>query len=105
MDAGAHLAVAASPGGGWLKEADELGGAAAAPSGWKLVFNAHQAPATLGQSSYSETTMNQDIGFPAVAAGLTASGGVVWLTTTAAIDEADADIERWRDRLLCQFFG
>jgi len=75
--------------------AGELGGAAVAPSGWKIVFNAHQAPATLGQSSYNETTMNQDIGFASIGAGLTASGGVVWLTTTAAIDEADSGVERW----------
>ena len=75
--------------------AGELGGAAVAPSGWKIVFNAHQAPATLGQSSYNETTMNQDIGFATIGANLTAGGGVVWLTTTAAVDEADAGIERW----------
>ncbi len=74
--------------------AGELGGGAVAPSGWKIVFNAHQAPATLGQSSYSTSTMNQDIGFASIAAGLT-SGVVVWLTTTATIDEADSGIERW----------
>jgi hypothetical protein len=74
--------------------AGELGGGAVAPSGWKIVFNAHQAPATLGQSSYSTSTMNQDIGFASIAAGLT-SGGVVWLTTTASINEADSGIERW----------
>lgn len=74
--------------------AGELGGAAVAPSGWKLVFNAHQAPATLGQSSYDKATMNQDIGFATVGAGLTASGGVVWLTTTS-VNEADSGIERW----------
>jgi hypothetical protein len=73
--------------------AGELGGAAIAPSGWKIVFNAHQAAATLGQSSYNKTTMNQDIGFASIGAGLT-SGGVVWLTTTA-INEADSGIERW----------
>jgi hypothetical protein len=38
--------------------------------------------------------MNQDIGFATIAAGLT-SGGVVWLTTTATINEADLGIERW----------
>ena len=74
--------------------AGELGGAAVAPSGWKLVFNAHQAPATLGQSSYNKTTMNQDIAFASIGAGLT-SGGVVWLTTTASMNEADSGIERW----------
>jgi len=75
--------------------AGELGGAALAPSGWKIVFNAHQAAATLGQSSYKTTSMNQDIGFASIAAGLTASGGAVWLTTTASINEADSGIERW----------
>ena len=74
--------------------AGELGGGAAAPSGWKIVFNAHQAAATPGQSSYNKTTMNQDIGFATVGSGLTSSG-VVWLTTTS-INEADSGIERWR---------
>jgi hypothetical protein len=73
--------------------AGELGGAAVAPSGWKIVFNAHQAAATKGQSSYNKSTMNQDIGFASIAAGLT-SGGVVWLTTTP-VNEADSGIERW----------
>jgi len=73
--------------------AGELGGAAVAPSGWKIVFNAHQVPTTLGQSSYDKATMNQDIGFATIAAGLT-SGAVVWLTTTA-INEADSGIARW----------
>ena len=75
--------------------AGELGGAAPAPSGWKIVFNSHQAPATQGQSSYSTSSMNQDIGFASIASGLTASGGVVWLTTTS-INEADSGIERWQ---------
>jgi hypothetical protein len=75
--------------------AGELGGAAPAPSGWKIVFNAHQTAATQGQSSYSTSTMNQDIGFASIASGLTASGGVVWLTTTT-INEADSGIERWQ---------
>ena len=74
--------------------AGELGGAAPAPSGWKIVFNAHQTAATLGQSSYSTSTMNQDIGFASIASGLT-SGAVVWLTTTT-LNEADSGIERWR---------
>ena len=73
--------------------AGELGGAAIAPSGWKIVFNGHQAPATLGQSSYDKATMNQDIGFASIGSGLT-SGAVVWLTTTAG-NEADSGIERW----------
>jgi hypothetical protein len=73
--------------------AGELGGAAIAPSGWKIVFNGHQAPATLGQSSYNQTTMNQDIGFASIGSGLT-SAGAVWLTTTA-LNEADSGIERW----------
>ena len=74
--------------------AGELGGAAPAPSGWKIVFNGHQAAATQGQSSYSTSTMNQDIGFASIASGLT-SGAVVWLTTTST-NEADSGIERWR---------
>jgi len=74
--------------------AGELGGAAPAPTGWKIVFNAHQAPTALGQSSYNTSTMNQDIAFAGITAGLT-SGAVVWLTTTA-INEADSGIERWR---------
>jgi len=74
--------------------AAELGGAAVAPTGWKLVFNAHQNKTILGQSSYSASTMNQDIGFASIAAGLTA-GGVTWLTTTTGINEADSGIERW----------
>jgi hypothetical protein len=73
--------------------AGELGGAAPAPSGWKIVFNAHQAAATQGQSSYSTSTMNQDIGFASIAANLT-SGAVVWLTTTSG-NEADSGIARW----------
>jgi hypothetical protein len=75
--------------------AGELGGAAPAPSGWKIVFNAHQAAATQGQSSYSASTMNQDIGFASIASGLTLSGSVAWLTTTSN-NEADSGIERWR---------
>jgi hypothetical protein len=75
--------------------AGELGGAALAPSGWKIVFNAHQAPTVLGQMSYDKATMNQDIGFASIAAGLTSSP-VVWLTTTAGVNEADSSIERWK---------
>ena len=75
--------------------AGELGGAALAPSGWKIVFNTHQNPTALGQSSYNKTTMNQDVGFASIASGLT-SGGVVWLTTTASINEADSSVERWQ---------
>jgi hypothetical protein len=74
--------------------AGELGGGAVAPSGWKIVFNAHQNAAKTGQSSYDKTTMNQDIGFAAVAANLT-SGAVVWLTSTPSIQEADSAIERF----------
>ncbi len=73
--------------------AGELGGGAVAPSGWKIVFNAHQNAATSGQSSYTASSMNQDIGFASIASGLT-SGAVVWLTTTAT-NEADAAIARF----------
>lgn len=75
--------------------AGELGSAALADAGWNLVFNAHQAPATLGQGSYDPASMNQDIGFARVDAAMNASE-VVWLTTTDNIDEADASIARWR---------
>lgn len=75
--------------------AGEIGSAAIAPAGWKIVFNAHQAPATLGQSSYNPSTMNQDIGFSAIASGLGA-GAVVWLTNTPSVNEADSSIARWR---------
>ena len=74
--------------------AGELGGATAAPSGWKLVFNAHQAAATNGQSSYNASTMNQDIGFASIAADQT-PGAVVWLTTTPG-NEANSTIARWQ---------
>jgi hypothetical protein len=73
--------------------AGELGGAALAPMGWKLVFNAHQAPAGLGQDSYESGDKNQDIGFSAVAQNLT-PGKVVWLTTTPG-DESDSSISRY----------
>ena len=76
--------------------AGELGGAAIAPVGWKVTFNAHQSPATLGESSYSTATMNQDIGFAAIAANHTVSGAVVWLTSTAGVNEADSAIARWQ---------
>jgi hypothetical protein len=76
--------------------AGELGGAAVAPSGWKLVFNAHQAPMTLGQASYSTMTMNQDIAFSSIAADHTAMGAVVWLTSTASMNEADSAMARWQ---------
>jgi hypothetical protein len=73
--------------------AGELGGAALAPSGYKLVFNAHQAAASVGQGSYDEDAMNQDIGFSAIAQDGT-PGQVVWLTTTAS-NEADSSISRY----------
>jgi len=74
--------------------AGELGGAAPGPAGWKLVWNAHQAAATLGQSSYNAATMNQDIGFASIATNLT-PGGVVWLTSTPGVNEQNASIARW----------
>ena len=75
--------------------AGELGGAAIAPAGWKVTFNAHQAPATMGDSSYSTMTMNQDIAFAAIDASHKLTGAVVWLTTTAA-NEADSALARWQ---------
>ena len=74
--------------------AGELGGLTAASAGWKLVFNSHQAPATLGQSSYSATTMNQDIAFASIAANQTST--VTWLTSTPSINEQNSSIARWK---------
>jgi hypothetical protein len=71
--------------------AGELGGAAPSSSGWKIVFNAHQAPTVLGQDSYDTATMNQDIGFVSVT-GPTTPGDVVWLTTTSGVNESDSSI-------------
>ena len=75
--------------------AGELGGATPAPTaGWKLVFNAHQNAATMGQSSYNSSTMNQDIGFISIA-GDQSTTAPVWLTTTSGTDEHDATIAGW----------
>jgi hypothetical protein len=82
VDAGCNGRVAA-----------ELGGASPGAVGWKLVFNTHQNAAALGQSSYSTTTMNQDIGFTSIANNKT-PGPIVWLTTTAT-NEANSSIARW----------
>lgn len=75
--------------------AGELGGAALSPDGWALVFNAHQAPATLGQNSYDPATMNQDIGLSMIGGDLS-PGPVVWLTSTDTVDENDASVARWQ---------
>ncbi len=75
--------------------AAELGSAALAPSGYQLVFNAHQDPATPGQSSYDEDGMNQDIGMVSVTPEWNA-GTITWLTNTPTVDEADATIARWQ---------
>lgn len=72
--------------------AAELGSAAIAPGGYKVVFNAHQAPATKGQDSYDDGSMNQDLGF--VALTNQKPGAVVWLTSTPG-NEADASISRF----------
>jgi hypothetical protein len=74
--------------------AAELGSAAASPNGWKLIFNAHQAPVTLGENAYDDSTMNQDIGFSSIVSVYTA-GSVVWLTNTPNIDEMDSSIARF----------
>jgi hypothetical protein len=74
--------------------AGELGGAAVAPMGWKITFNAHQAPATNGDMSYMKSSMNQDIAFASIGANLMPSP-VVWLTTTSGVNEADSGIVRW----------
>ncbi|RLB59041.1 MAG: hypothetical protein DRI90_15925 [Deltaproteobacteria bacterium] len=75
--------------------AGELGGAALAPSGWLVAFNAHQNPATLGQASYEPSSMDQDIGIATVGSGYS-PGSVVWLTTTPNVEEADSSIARWQ---------
>jgi len=76
--------------------AAEVGGASPAAAGWKLVFNGHQNAATLGQSSYSTSTMNQDIGFQSIASNKTLSGSIVWLTSTAGVNESNSSIARWQ---------
>lgn len=73
--------------------AGELGGMAPTASGWKLVFNSHQAAATMGQASYSTATMNQDIGFASINASGT-PGAVVWLTTTPG-NEQNSTVSAW----------
>lgn len=73
--------------------AGELGGAAIAPDGFKLVWNSHQTPMTKGQQSY-DSSKNQDIGFSAIS-GQTTADAVVWLTSTPNIDEADSGIARF----------
>ncbi len=60
-----------------------------------MAFNAHQNTATKGQTSYNSETMNQDIGFMTVASNYSSSQ-VVWLTSTAGVDEADSSIARWQ---------
>jgi hypothetical protein len=74
--------------------AGELGGAAAAASGWKVVFNAHQNMMTLGDASYDSKSMNQDIGFASVGTNQT-PGEKLWLTSTPSVNEADSAIARW----------
>ncbi len=76
--------------------AGELGGAAVAASGWKLVFNAHRGPVALGQDSYDPDAMNQDIVFASIATDHMPAGPVVWLTDTSAINEADSAMARWQ---------
>lgn len=75
------------------KVAAELGSGAPSSDGWKVVFNAHQNPMTLGQSSYDTATMNQDVGFVSVRSDFSRST-VVWLTSTAGVNEANAAIAR-----------
>lgn len=85
MDAGCNGSVAG-----------ELGGLApSSGGGWRLVFNAHQNPMEPGQSSYSSSTMNQDVAFVALSNN-TSYGPVVWLTSTGDIDESDPTIAPWQ---------
>jgi hypothetical protein len=76
--------------------AGELGGAAVAPSGWKIVFNGHVGPVEPGQDSYDPDTMNQDIAFASIAADHMPMGDVVWLTDTPGVNEADSAMARWQ---------
>jgi hypothetical protein len=76
--------------------AGELGGAAVASTGWKIVFNAHQAKAELGQDSYDEASMNQDIAFAAIGADHKPAGDIVWLTSTTGVNEQDSALARWQ---------
>jgi hypothetical protein len=78
------------------KVAGELGGAAVAATGWKLVFNAHRGPVALGQNSYDTAAMNQDIAFASVGTNHMLAGEVVWLTETAGSNEADSAMARWQ---------
>ena len=77
--------------------AGELGGAAVAPSGWKLVCNAHQAPVDDGpvvvQHVDDEPGHRVRQRSPPTRP---LSGAVVWLTTTAGVNEADSAIARWQ---------
>jgi hypothetical protein len=75
--------------------ATELGSAAPAAAGWKLVFNGHQNAAVKGQSSYNKATMNQDIGFVSIANNKSV-GTIVWLTNTSAMSEANSSVARWQ---------
>eukprot|EP00727_Mastigamoeba_balamuthi_P008486 m51a1_g426 putative vm3c_croat ame: full=zinc metalloproteinase-disintegrin-like catroriarin ame: full=snake venom metalloproteinase short=svmp (609) ;mRNA; f:28398-30508 len=76
--------------------AGELGSMAAAPAGgWKLVFNGHQGAAQLGQKSYDKSSMNQDIAFATMNKDGSINGTVVWLTTTAGVNEDDPSIARF----------
>ncbi|MBK9260642.1 MAG: hypothetical protein IPM54_12570 [Polyangiaceae bacterium] len=77
------------------KVATELGSAAPAAAGWKLVFNGHQNAAVKGQNSYNTSTMNQDIGFVGIANDKTL-GPIVWLTNTTGVNEANSSIARWQ---------
>jgi hypothetical protein len=74
--------------------AGELGGGAPAMAGWKVVFNGHRNAATLGRTSYSTSSMNQDIGFTSISSAL-APGSVLWLTNTPSINEANSSIARF----------
>ena len=60
------------------------------------MFNGHQNAATNGQSSYNISTMNQDIGFQAIANNKALTGSIVWLTSTSGTNEANSSIARWQ---------
>ena len=74
--------------------AGEIGSLAPVATGSKLVFNAHQAPAAMGQGSYNAQTMNQDIGLATIGPNGAPVGGVTWLTTTPG-NEQNSTIASW----------
>ncbi|MCB9688400.1 MAG: hypothetical protein H6735_25395 [Alphaproteobacteria bacterium] len=74
--------------------AAELGSLTPTSTGWVMVFNAHQEPATRGTGSYRPGSMDQDIGITTID-GNGRPGPVQWLTSSDGVDEDDATVARW----------